>query len=71
MDTVIQTKTNILVVDDQIGMLETFTDILEDRDCNVVTADDGFTAIKNCTAAGVGITIYEKYLYIRLGKSIR
>lgn len=46
MDTAIQTKTNILVVDDQIGMLETFTDILEDRDCNVVTADDGFTAIK-------------------------
>ena len=46
MDTTIQTKTNILVVDDQIGMLETFTDILEDRDCNVVTADNGFTAIK-------------------------
>jgi two-component system response regulator HydG len=46
MDTAIQTKTNILVVDDQIGMLETFTDILEDRDYNVVTADDGFTAIK-------------------------
>jgi DNA-binding NtrC family response regulator len=40
------TKTNILVVDDQIGMLETFTDILEDRDCNVVTADNGFAAIK-------------------------
>lgn len=46
MDTAIQTKTNILVVDDQIGMLETFTDILEDRDYNVATADDGFTAIK-------------------------
>ena len=46
MDTAIQTKPNILVVDDQIGMLETFTDILEDRDCNVVTADEGFTAIK-------------------------
>ncbi len=46
MDTAIQTTTNILVVDDQIGMLETFTDILEDRDCNVVTAEDGFAAIK-------------------------
>ena len=46
MDKAIQTKTNILVVDDQIGMLETFTDILEDRDYKVVTADDGFTAIK-------------------------
>ena len=46
MDTTIQTKTNILVVDDQIGMLETFTDILEDRGFSVVTADDGFTAIE-------------------------
>lgn len=46
MNTAIQTKTNILVVDDQIGMLETFTDILEDRDYKVATADDGFTAIK-------------------------
>jgi len=46
MNTATQTKTNILVVDDQIGMLETFTDILEDRDYNVATADDGFTAIK-------------------------
>lgn len=46
MDTATKTKTNILVVDDQIGMLETFTDILEDRDYNVATADDGFTAIK-------------------------
>ncbi len=46
MNSAIQTKTKVLVVDDQIGMLETFTDILEDKDCDVVTADDGFTAIK-------------------------
>lgn len=46
MNTAIQTKTNVLVVDDQIGMLETFTDILEDKDCDVVTAEDGFAAIK-------------------------
>jgi len=46
MDTAMQVKTNILIVDDQIGMLETFTDILEDKEFNVVTADDGFTAIK-------------------------
>jgi two-component system response regulator HydG len=50
MDTATKTKTNILVVDDQIGMLETFTDILEDRDYNVATADDGFTAIKKLKA---------------------
>ena len=37
---------NVLVVDDQIGMLETFTDILEDRGFDVVTADDGFSAIR-------------------------
>lgn len=36
---------NILVVDDQIGMLETFTDILEDKGYHVETAEDGFTAI--------------------------
>jgi len=39
-------KPNVLVVDDQIGMLETFTDILEDRGFSVATADDGFAAIK-------------------------
>jgi len=41
-----QEKTDVLVVDDQIGMLETFTDILEDRGFNVTTAEDGFQAIK-------------------------
>jgi two-component system response regulator HydG len=45
MNATTRTKTNILVVDDQVGMLETFTDILEDKDFNVVTADNGFTAI--------------------------
>ncbi len=39
-------KANVLVVDDQVGMLETFTDILEDRGFSVVTAEDGFSAIK-------------------------
>ena len=39
-------KTNVLVVDDQIGMLETFTDILEDRGFSVATANDGFQAIR-------------------------
>ena len=43
-------KASILVVDDQVGMLETFTDILEDRGFNVVTADDGFSAIKRVKA---------------------
>ena len=37
---------NALVVDDQIGMLETFTDILEDKGFNVATAEDGFQAIR-------------------------
>lgn len=46
MDTSSHEKINILIVDDQIGMLETFTDILEDKGFNVTTADDGFTAIK-------------------------
>lgn len=39
-------KTNVLVVDDQIGMLETFSDILEARGFNVTTAEDGFQAIE-------------------------
>lgn len=41
-----QEKANVLVVDDQIGMLETFTDILEDRGFSVATAEDGFRAIE-------------------------
>lgn len=41
-----QEKANVLVVDDQIGMLETFTDILEDKGFSVATAEDGFQAIK-------------------------
>lgn len=36
---------NILVVDDQVGMLETFTDILGDKGYKVATAEDGYTAI--------------------------
>ena len=39
-------KANALVVDDQIGMLETFTDILEDKGFSVATAEDGFQAIR-------------------------
>src|SRR3989338_4358962 len=35
----------ILIVDDQPGMLETFTDILEDRGFFVEVAEDGFQAI--------------------------
>ncbi len=46
MNTTVQEKAKVLVVDDQIGMLETFTDILEDKGFNVVTADDGFAAIE-------------------------
>ena len=46
MNTAVQKKAKVLVVDDQIGMLETFTDILEDEGFNVVTADDGFAAIE-------------------------
>jgi DNA-binding NtrC family response regulator len=41
-----QEKANVLVVDDQIGMLETFTDILEDEGFSVATAEDGFQAIE-------------------------
>ena len=36
---------NILIVDDQMGMLETFTDILEDKGYKVTTAEDGYAAI--------------------------
>ncbi|MBI1870206.1 MAG: response regulator [Chlamydiae bacterium] len=36
---------SILVVDDQVGMLETFTDILGDKGYKVATASDGYTAI--------------------------
>jgi len=46
MTVTMQEKARVLVVDDQIGMLETFTDILEDRGFNVVTAEDGFVAIE-------------------------
>ena len=41
----VEKTVNILVVDDQIGMLETFTDILADRGFHVETAEDGFIAI--------------------------
>jgi len=46
MSITMQEKTRVLVVDDQIGMLETFTDILEDKGFGVATADNGFTAIE-------------------------
>jgi len=46
MTVTMQEKARVLVVDDQIGMLETFTDILEDKGFNVVTAEDGFVAIE-------------------------
>ncbi len=46
MESIAQTEFSILVVDDQIGMLETFTDILEDKGFTVQTAEDGFTAIE-------------------------
>jgi len=36
---------SILVVDDQVGMLETFTDILGDKGYRVTTAEDGYAAI--------------------------
>lgn len=39
-------KTNVLIVDDQLGMLETFRDILTDRGYSVDTAEDGYMAIK-------------------------
>ena len=42
----VTTQTQILIVDDQIGMLETFTDILEDMGFSVQTAEDGFSAIE-------------------------
>lgn len=45
-----QKNVSILVVDDQIGMLETFTDILEDQGYRVETAEDGFTAIDKVKA---------------------
>ncbi len=34
-------KPMVLVADDQIGMLETFTGILEDKGLTIVTAGDG------------------------------
>lgn len=46
MTTTIEKQINILIVDDQIGMLETFTDILEDKGFCVQTAEDGFSAIE-------------------------
>lgn len=46
MESTAQNEFNILVVDDQIGMLETFTDILEDKGFRVQTAEDGFSAIE-------------------------
>jgi two-component system response regulator HydG len=46
MTTTIEKQINILIVDDQIGMLETFTDILEDKGFRVQTAEDGFSAIE-------------------------
>ena len=39
-------KANVLIVDDQLGMLETFKDILTDKGYSVDTAEDGYMAIK-------------------------
>jgi len=48
-------RANVLVVDDQIGMLETFTDILEDKGFDVDTAEDGFQAIRKVKEQGFDI----------------
>ena len=50
-----QAKADVLVVDDQIGMLETFTDILEHKGFSVATAEDGFQAIKRVKEQGFDI----------------
>ena len=39
-------KAEVLIVDDQLGMLETFKDILTDRSYGVDTAEDGYMAIR-------------------------
>ena len=50
-----QAKADVLVVDDQIGMLETFTDILEHKGFSVAIAEDGFQAIKRVKEQGFDI----------------
>jgi DNA-binding NtrC family response regulator len=39
-------QTRVLIVDDQVGMLETLIDILADRGLEVDTADNGYVAIR-------------------------
>jgi len=39
-------KTSILIVDDDKGMTETLSDILEDIDYDVAVSDDGYKAIE-------------------------
>jgi len=39
-------KANVLMVDDDDGMIETLSDILEDLDYHVEVASDGYKAIK-------------------------
>ena len=51
----VQAKADVLVVDDQIGMLETFTDILEHKGFSVATAEDGFQAIERVKEQGFDI----------------
>ncbi|HME56387.1 MAG TPA: response regulator [Candidatus Lokiarchaeia archaeon] len=41
-----ENKYTILVVDDDVGMLETMMDILSELNFTVTTADDGFKAIE-------------------------
>ena len=50
-----QGKASVLIVDDQIGMLETFADILKDEGFSVTAAEDGFHAIQKVKAQNFDI----------------
>lgn len=46
----VRNKANVLIVDDDIGMTETLSDILEDSGYHVEVANDGFKAIERVKA---------------------
>lgn len=46
-----QVSPNVLIVDDQRNMRLTLKDILEDRGCDVVTAESGDDAVKLCLSS--------------------
>jgi len=55
----VRNKTNVLIVDDDIGMTETLSDILDESGYDVEVANDGFQAIERVKARAFDVILMD------------